>query len=309
MKLKKFGVNEVDNAFRCISCLKSVPELSFPGFKDRIVSESILDSKQPLFSASRKKYETCKYCKKEYENSFDFREHIKSDEHVQALKEFLHAEKDRYQRYNDFFPFVFFSHKDQVLAMYRHVLNLDENIYRLALMNKEKTIIEKFSVAHKQLLQPSSICIILLQGGYFASAIYSVPGCKVIAHKSLHKYTTRKKQGGSQASYDKGGKKPKSAGANLRRQNEKHLEEQDILKLLGDWKVMISECYQIYFSAPGINANILFKFFQKNDSRITKIPFEIEKPNFQQVQMCFNELKSLFVLTELDRIDEIKVEK
>lgn len=50
-------------------------------------------------------------------------------------------------------------------------------------------------------------------------------GNKEILHKTIHKYTVRAKQGGSQSRCDNksGGSGPKSAGANLRRHNEQAL--------------------------------------------------------------------------------------
>ena len=47
----------------------------------------------------------------------------------------------------------------------------------------------------------------------------------MVAHKTFHHYTVRRKQGGSQSSRDSQGNAPKSAGASLRRQQEAALAE------------------------------------------------------------------------------------
>lgn len=65
-----------------------------------------------------------------------------------------------------------------------------------------------------------------LAAGAFAGAVFEKDTC--VMHKVIKKYTQRKKQGGSQSSKDsKGnaGSQAKSAGAFLRRQNEKKLLE------------------------------------------------------------------------------------
>lgn len=46
-----------------------------------------------------------------------------------------------------------------------------------------------------------SWCVIMAGGGHFCAAIWDTTG-KVIAHKTFHRYTTRRKQGGSQAAAD-----------------------------------------------------------------------------------------------------------
>lgn len=70
---------------------------------------------------------------------------------------------------------------------------------------------------------------LFLSGGRFAYAVYDhehyIKRSKPIDHRSLQRYTVRKKQGGSQRSRDAQGNAPKSAGASLRRHNEKMLTE------------------------------------------------------------------------------------
>lgn len=65
--------------------------------------------------------------------------------------------------------------------------------------------------------------IFLCSGGHFAGGVFEAKKC--IKHKTFHRYTTRKKQGGSQSTRDAKGNAPKSAGSYIRRYNETKLKE------------------------------------------------------------------------------------
>ena len=63
----------------------------------------------------------------------------------------------------------------------------------------------------------------LLLGGHLALCIFL--GSRLILHHTEHRYTVRKKQGKSQMNYDSNGSNAQSAGAEIRRYNQKMLEE------------------------------------------------------------------------------------
>ena len=70
--------------------------------------------------------------------------------------------------------------------------------------------------------------IAFLSGGRFAATVMdnTRDGLFSIIHKTFHRYTTRRKQGGSQSSRDnKSGHSAGSIGGMIRRENEKLLEE------------------------------------------------------------------------------------
>jgi hypothetical protein len=96
-------------------------------------------------------------------------------------------------------------------------------------------------------------------GGRFAAAIFE--GLVMKNHKTLVRYTVRKKQGGSQSSKDNqsGGSGPKSAGATMRRYNEKRFREQ-ILEVLSAWSAELAQVHLIFLFAPGINWNFFFRW-------------------------------------------------
>lgn len=87
----------------------------------------------------------------------------------------------------------------------------------------------------------------MIGGGHFAAMIVALApktGKKhgneertatVIAHKTFHRYTTRRKQGGSQSSSDAAKGAAHSAGSSLRRYNEAALTT-DVRELLQSWK-------------------------------------------------------------------------
>ncbi|CAO1615521.1 unnamed protein product [Sympodiomycopsis kandeliae] len=74
----------------------------------------------------------------------------------------------------------------------------------------------------------------------------------VLAHKAFHRYTTRKKQGGSQSAQDASGKFAKSAGAQLRRYGEAALaEEVRALLSLSGYRKLIKDSERVYVRANG----------------------------------------------------------
>ena len=91
--------------------------------------------------------------------------------------------------------------------------------------------------------------LFLLSSGHFVGAVVNLQTGKPILHKSFHRYTTRRKQGGAQSSNDKSKGKAKSAGAGIRRYNEQALNE-EIHELLISWKDVIQKSSLIFLRAP-----------------------------------------------------------
>jgi hypothetical protein len=71
--------------------------------------------------------------------------------------------------------------------------------------------------------------IFLSHGGYFAGGMFNNGNCTL--HTTFHRYTTRKKQGGSQASKDgqSGTSAPRSIGASIRR--EQYVKYKEVRRL------------------------------------------------------------------------------
>ena len=111
-------------------------------------------------------------------------------------------------------------------------------------------------------------------------------------HKTFHRYTTRRKQGGAQSSNDKSKGKANSAGAGIRRYNEQALDE-EIQELLKDWKSFILNSSRVFIRAPVNSKAKLFAdlipdgincyFINLSRESNTIIPFYHQKTYFQRV--------------------------
>ncbi|KAF5401016.1 Ankyrin repeat and zinc finger domain-containing protein 1 [Paragonimus heterotremus] len=101
--------------------------------------------------------------------------------------------------------------------------------------------------------------VLLYSGGKFAGGIFD--GLNEVAHKTLHRYTVRAKQGGGQTTYDATNSAmgaAKSAGANLRRHGEIAIRN-DISHLLHNvWRRHLQACQFIFLWSPKAHRNIFF---------------------------------------------------
>lgn len=159
-------------------------------------------------------------------------------------------------------------------------------------------------------LNPNGIsCILMIGGGHFSGAIIShspIPNrpptptnpyanMQVIAHKSFHRYTTRRKQGGSQSANDNAHGKANSAGSTLRRYNEAALEK-EIRELLREWaKPYISKADSIYIRASGrMNRATLMNYKEapivSSDPRIKNLPFTTKRATTTELKRAWWEL-------------------
>ncbi|KAK2465656.1 hypothetical protein APHAL10511_002200 [Amanita phalloides] len=154
--------------------------------------------------------------------------------------------------------------------------------------------------------------LFMTAGGHFAGAIVRVSrssdveegeskakkkkpkqDMEVLRHKTFHRYTTRRKQGGSQSVNDNAKGAAISAGAMLRRYGEQALRD-DIRNLLGEWAEDIDECERIWIRASVSNRRIFLDYeeavIQKGDERLRTFPFPTRRPTQSEVQRCLFEL-------------------
>ncbi|EFP89598.1 hypothetical protein PGT21_004681 [Puccinia graminis f. sp. tritici] len=160
--------------------------------------------------------------------------------------------------------------------------------------------------------------ILMIGGGHFAAMVIStIPKLRhigknkppeiepvILLHKTFHRYTTRRKQGGGQASHDAGGKgAAKSAGASLRRYNEQTLF-QDIQALLKAWNEPISQSDLVFIRSSKSNLKTFFKNkdepdgykLTRGDPRVRSLPFVTKRPTFNELKRCFNELTRVKII-------------
>ncbi|ETN72032.1 hypothetical protein NECAME_14008, partial [Necator americanus] len=97
---------------------------------------------------------------------------------------------------------IYFVHNGDVCSMYKCLLRHGET-----------------TVSISMFARPVDCAIFLLAGGHFAAAIFK--NDKMVAHKTFHRYVVRAKQGGAQTANDKAKGPARSAGAALRRYNER----------------------------------------------------------------------------------------
>ncbi|KAE8381386.1 hypothetical protein BDV26DRAFT_255465 [Aspergillus bertholletiae] len=162
------------------------------------------------------------------------------------------------------------------------------------------------------------VFLCMIGGGHFAAMIvalapeiYRKQGgvderqARVIAHKTFHRYTTRRKQGGSQSANDAAKGAAHSAGSSLRRYNEAALEK-EIRELLSEWRKMIDDAQLLFVRATGsTNRRILFgqydgQVLKQNDPRLRGFPFSTRRATQGELMRCFKELTRV----KVSQIDE-----
>ena len=158
----------------------------------------------------------------------------------------------------------------------------------------------------------------MIGGGHFAAMIVSLaakvdgkhPGknerqADVLAHKTFHRYTTRRKQGGAQSASDASRGAAHSAGSSLRRYNEAALTA-EVRQLLTDWKSMIDTADLLFIRATGnTNRQTLFaeyegRVLRQNDPRIRGFPFNTRRATQSELMRAFVELTRV----KVSQIDE-----
>ncbi|KAL8857621.1 MAG: hypothetical protein Q9178_005786 [Gyalolechia marmorata] len=162
------------------------------------------------------------------------------------------------------------------------------------------------------------VFLCMVGGGHFAGMVVSLApkyGKKntgveerqatVIAHKTFHRYTTRRKQGGAQSSNDSAKGAAHSAGASIRRYNEAALES-EIRALLTEWKELIGQSQLIFVRATGSsNRRTLFgpydgQVLRQNDPRNRGFPFSTRRATQAELMRAFIELTRV----KVEEVDE-----
>ncbi|KAI1261496.1 hypothetical protein F5Y18DRAFT_199426 [Xylariaceae sp. FL1019] len=168
------------------------------------------------------------------------------------------------------------------------------------------------------------IFLCMIGGGHFAAMVVSLAPrqtkhgssgpmnkeATVLAHKTFHRYTTRRKQGGSQSANDNAKGNAHSAGSSIRRYNEQALID-DIRALLQDWKGLLDTSELLFIRATGAtNRRTLFgpyegQVLRANDPRIRGFPFSTRRATQNELMRSFIELTRLKV-REIDPAAAVK---
>ncbi|ROV93249.1 hypothetical protein VPNG_09537 [Cytospora leucostoma] len=162
-------------------------------------------------------------------------------------------------------------------------------------------------------LKAPHIFLCMIGGGHFAAMVVSLAPrqaksgsgpmnreATILAHKTFHRYTTRRKQGGSQSANDNSKGNAHSAGSSLRRYNEQALVE-DVRQLLSEWKALLDTSDLLFIRATGTtNRRTLFgpyegQVLRANDPRIRGFPFNTRRATQNELMRSFIELTRLKV--------------
>ncbi|EPE08011.1 ankyrin repeat-containing protein [Ophiostoma piceae UAMH 11346] len=157
------------------------------------------------------------------------------------------------------------------------------------------------------------IFLCMIGGGHFAAMVIALPARRnktanvpmnreatVLAHKTFHRYTTRRKQGGSQSANDNSKGTAHSAGSSLRRYNEQALID-DVRGLLRDWKPLLDTADLLFVRANGnTNQRTLFgpyegQVMHLRDPRLRNFPFNTRRATQNEIMRAFIELTRLKV--------------
>ncbi|OCF57917.1 cytoplasmic protein [Kwoniella mangroviensis CBS 10435] len=156
------------------------------------------------------------------------------------------------------------------------------------------------------------LTLLMVAGGHFAGMIVSIKPrgksekqevkgageVRVLKHKTFHRYTTRKKQGGSQALNDNAKSKAVSAGAMLRRYGEQALQE-EIRALMIEWEDDLAASERIFIRASTHGKKSFYGYegavLSKNDERFRTFPFPTRRPTLQELLRCWHELTRMKV--------------
>jgi hypothetical protein len=126
----------------------------------------------------------------------------------------------------------------------------------------------------------------------------------VLAHKTFHRYTTRRKQGGAQSANDASKGPAHSAGSSLRRHNEAALTN-EVRQLLDAWRPMIDAAQMLFVRASGnTNRRTLFgpydgQVLRTTDARLRSFPFNTRRATQGELMRAFVELTRVKV-SEVD---------
>lgn len=159
------------------------------------------------------------------------------------------------------------------------------------------------------------VFLCMIGGGHFAAMVVALTPkqtkstttgpltreATVIAHKTFHRYTTRRKQGGSQSANDNAKGAAHSAGAGIRRYNEQALND-EVRQLLQDWKGMIDTSELLFVRATGSTSRRTLygpydgQVLKSNDSRLRGFPFSTRRATQNELMRSFVELTRVKVV-------------
>ncbi|WEJ93860.1 hypothetical protein PSN45_001337 [Yamadazyma tenuis] len=159
--------------------------------------------------------------------------------------------------------------------------------------------------------------LFMMGGGHFAGAIIShrrknIKGnavnhklsveeqkVEIIKSKTFHRYTTRRKQGGSQSANDNAKGNAKSVGSSIRRYMEQALI-QEIRDLLKSWESDLNQCKSIFIRANASQGKKTLVGYEgavikQGDVRIKSFPFTTKRATTSELKRAWTQLAYLSI--------------
>lgn len=173
------------------------------------------------------------------------------------------------------------------------------------------SIVEALQSLNAQQAKQGISVLLMIGGGHFAGAVVAhqrknidgnaknhkesqqMQKVQVLHSKTFHRYTTRRKQGGSQSASDNARGKANSAGSSIRRYNEQALRK-EVRDLLVSWKPYIQQAQGIYIRANGPeNKKTLVgedTVISADDPRVASFPFTTKRATLSEVKSAWTKL-------------------
>ncbi|KAJ3069386.1 hypothetical protein HDU98_007515 [Podochytrium sp. JEL0797] len=189
--------------------------------------------------------------------------------------------------------------ENKQLAVFKALLLPQKTAPVAATLVKELALLQCSLRANQ--VSPPVWTLLMFSAGHFAAAVVAAtaePAPTLLVHKTFHRYTTRRKQGGAQSASDNAKGKANSAGSNLRRHNEMMLI-QDIQALLTDWEPYLKASTRIFVRCPPRNARKIVYFnptlLSSSDPRVRSFPFITNRPTIPELTRAFTELTTVTI--------------
>ncbi|KAJ2830133.1 hypothetical protein IWW50_000460 [Coemansia erecta] len=143
----------------------------------------------------------------------------------------------------------------------------------------------------------STLWAVLAQnGGHFAGAVFDNRTGAVVTHKTIQRYTTRRKQGGLQSRQDgASGRAAISAGAQIRRYNERKLQE-EIHEIVERWRPLLLRCTRVFVRVAREGRRTFFgpenarPSVSWNDPRVQPVPVAMGRPSLAELRRVYRDM-------------------
>ena len=224
-----------------------------------------------------------------YITNEEFREHCKSEWHVTNLR----RDADSHLTFEEWY----LGESDSETSGSSEESEVDESVRlksKLILHSIPFTIVPSGGMAFSSvILEPrvmvhaSFVVVLLLRSGRFAGAVWDSAG-HVVAHVCFKRYTVRRKNGGGQSKNDNSrGSPAHSAGAQIRRSQEKILSEEVYEQICTKWKHYLDKPTSVVFAyaSKGQVADLFVGPLEKGKAmcHIYPVPLSVRDPTFAEV--------------------------